>query len=191
MALPESILAACERMLHHRGWTWVTPPPEHLADDARITAFTQRGTGLYYVPDDGRSLVLVVALPRVATQLLKGLIEVLDEHDVPRALLVTRVPVAMQSQNLAPNGATRLSVLTWQAVLIAPLDHALVPPHRRATAEDLALLDRMAIGHRRGALLPTLPAHDPVAQYLGLRANDIVRIDRPDGAVYFRRITAH
>ena len=59
----------------------------------------------------------------------------------------------------------RLSVLSWQLVLMYPLDHDLVPRHRRATADDLRLLAPLHI-HRRGTMLPALRADDPIVQYL-------------------------
>ena len=43
-------------------------------------------------------------------------------------------------------------------------------------------------GKRLSAVLPSLRADDPVVQYLGLSVGDIVRIDRPDGSVYYRLV---
>lgn len=181
----DAILRACERMLSLRGLEWAAsgPPPE-LLDDARI-AGVAIPSGLYYIPTDRRQLLLVTALSRVPTQAIRNLLEAFEQHGIAHGHLVTRFPINLQ----IPTG-DRITVLPWQLVLIRPLDHQMVPAHRRATLADLAELDAMGIGHRRGALLPNLCASDPVAQYLGLVPHDIVRIDRPDGTAYFRRITA-
>ena len=68
-------------------------------------------------------------------------------------------------------------------MLLYPLDHDLVPTHRRATPEErraLAPVNR----------LPLLCLDDPVVQYLGLRPGDVVRIERRDGTLYWRQVTA-
>ena len=39
---------------------------------------------------------------------------------------------------------------------------------------------------KRRSILPAIRADDAIIQYLGLSVNDIVRIDRLDGTVYFR-----
>lgn len=36
--------------------------------------------------------------------------------------------------------------------------------------------------------LPILRSDDPIAQYLGLRPGDVVRVDRLDGTVYWRHL---
>ena len=66
-------------------------------------------------------------------------------------------------------------------MLTRPLDHELVPRHVRATAAESGVQRRC---------LPMLRASDPVAQYLGLRPGDVVRIDRHDGSAYFRHVVA-
>ena len=38
--------------------------------------------------------------------------------------------------------------------------------------------------------LPLLRSDDPIAQYLGLRPGDVVRVDRPDGTIYWRNVVA-
>jgi DNA-directed RNA polymerase subunit H (RpoH/RPB5) len=69
-----------------------------------------------------------------------------------------------------------------------PLDHQLVPRHRKASMEDLKLLPRGTL--RRRSCLPAIRADDAIVQYLGLQVHDIVRIDRLDGTVYFRVVIA-
>ena len=77
-----------------------------------------------------------------------------------------------------------MRIIPWNLVLMYHLDHQLVPAHRRATADDLQLLPAGAL--KRRSVLPAIFADDPIVQYLGLVVNDIVRIDRLDGTVYFR-----
>lgn len=74
-----------------------------------------------------------------------------------------------------------VALLPWNVILMFPLAHELVPSHRLATPEE-----RRAI--RSVHALPVLRSNDVVAQYLGFRAGDVVRIDRPDGSVYWRQI---
>lgn len=94
---------------------------------------------------------------------------------------------------------SRLTVLPWHLVLMYPLDHSLVPPHRLATPGELrelqqryGLVTHNHHHHRRPAVatttLPALRADDPVAQYLGLAVGDVVRIDRADGSVFYRAV---
>ena len=76
-----------------------------------------------------------------------------------------------------------------------PLDHEMVPYHRKATAEER----RAVLRNQPANVLPLLRTDDPVlrgttadprapsaAQYLGLRTGDVVHIQRPDGTVYYR-----
>lgn len=54
---------------------------------------------------------------------------------------------------------------------------------------------RLATPEERRRLMPlkTLPllrSDDPIAQYLGLRPGDVVRVDRPDGTIYWRNVVA-
>ena len=89
--------------------------------------------------------------------------------------------------------------------MMYPLDHALVPPHRRVPVNEVRgsrsfaqwLTEKktkrletkyLCPGKRLSAVLPSLRADDPVVQYLGLSVGDIVRIDRPDGSVYYRLV---
>lgn len=71
----------------------------------------------------------------------------------------------------------------WSIVLVYPLDHELVPRHRRATATE-----RARLGPRQ--CLPSLRSDDVIAQYLALRIGDVVRIDRHDHTVYWRHIVS-
>ena len=83
----------------------------------------------------------------------------------------------------------QVRLIPWYVVLMYPLDHQLVPVHRKATAEDLKLLPRGTLSRRN--LLPAIRSDDIIVQYLGLHVNDIVRIDRHDGTVYFRAVIAN
>lgn len=62
------------------------------------------------------------------------------------------------------------------------------PP--RPACDSMAGYHEEAIGKRLSAILPSLRADDPVVQYLGLSVGDVVRIDRPDGSIYYRLVIA-
>jgi DNA-directed RNA polymerase subunit H (RpoH/RPB5) len=77
--------------------------------------------------------------------------------------------------------------------MIYPLDHELVPPHRRATPEEvIAMLGTSKLhatqSNAKLSQLPCLRSDDPIAQYLSLKPDEVVRIDRLDGSVYYRVI---
>ena len=101
-----------------------------------------------------------------------------NHHTVASASVPHRQPAASSAS---------VSVLPWTAVLVRPMDHELVPPHRRATPAERAALLRTA-----GALrnLPVLRSDDAIAQYLGLQHGEVVRIDRLDGTVYWRWVVS-
>lgn len=64
----------------------------------------------------------------------------------------------------------RISILLWQLVLIRPMDHELVPKHRKVTTKE----ERATLGPSSN--LPALRSDDVIAQYLGLR-NTVIVVD--------------
>jgi DNA-directed RNA polymerase subunit H (RpoH/RPB5) len=129
------------------------------------------------------TVVVVTDASRITFAMLKNVLEALDGQ--MGLLLVSRNGVATQNQNLVTH-ATRLHIVAWTLVLLYPLDHQLVPRHRKATVEDLKLLPRGTL--RRPSCLPAIRSDDAIVQYLGLKVGDIVRIDRLDHTVYFRMV---
>lgn len=140
------------------------------------------------------SPVVRIGLPRLK-QVLAGMHSLGVDH----ICLVAQQTIATPTSAVGP-AAESVSVLPWQLVLTYPLDHELVPRHRRATAEDLSHLPTGSVRRASGMLPalhpafrgdgrhaePCLRTTDPIVQYLGLRAGEIVRIDRHDGSTYFR-----
>ncbi len=70
---------------------------------------------------------------------------------------------------------------TFRSLLVNPLEHFLVPPHRILTKEEIAreipLLANPATQREFLSKMNGL-SNDPVAKWIGARVGDIVRIDR-------------
>ena len=76
--------------------------------------------------------------------------------------------------------------------LVRGPDVSIGPPTRSGASES----NRRGLETPRGTLsrrnlLPAIRSDDIIVQYLGLHVNDIVRIDRHDGTVYFRAVIAN
>lgn len=130
---------------------------------------------------DAAELFLITRRPKIGMAHLKAVLEAAERLGLRRVHLVALHHITTQTQNLLPPDG-RLTVVPWGLVLTQPLDHVLVPRHTRVAASE-------ANGVRRGSL-PMLRAGDPVAQYLGLRVGDVVRIDRWDDTEYFRLVVS-
>jgi DNA-directed RNA polymerase subunit H (RpoH/RPB5) len=74
-----------------------------------------------------------------------------------------------------------VKILSWSLILLYPMDHELVPCHRKATDEERSRLAPVS-------QFPILRADDVITRYLGLDAGDVVHILRPDDTVYWRLI---
>ena len=191
-----ALVDAARRMLDLRGYpAWEERDAAWaLERDARLAPLLPRACPTaaahpvaFVVPSEGL-LVWLTDAPRIGMPHLRHLCDrdaLAARFGARAALVLTEQPVTTQTQNTLP---AHVTVLPWTAVLARPLDHEIVPPHRRATDDDLraaGLLARAARAH-----LPALRASDPIVQYLGLRVGDVVRIDRHDGSVYLRLVTA-
>lgn len=180
---------ATVEMLRHREWSWEDRAVEWAAAFAflgPVTPCAGRGEaadgGLLYSASHS-TLLLVTDQPKI------GMVQLRQAHEACRGVgvhhlqLVSRHPVTTQTLHLNQSlpSDRHISILLWSLVLVYPLDHELVPHHRRATAAERA---RLAPVNQ----LPTLKADDPVAQYLGLRPGEVVHILRPDRTVYWRLI---
>ena len=115
-----------------------------------------------------RTLVLVTDVQRIGMSQLKATLESLDARQVQHLHLVSRWPLSTQQQNLNTAIGTHLRVILWNLVLLYPMDHHLVPRHRRATESDLALLPRGWTLRN----LPGIPLTDPVIQTRGPMNDD-------------------
>ena len=99
------------------------------------------------------------------------------------------MPVLTQSHSWS---VVPTRTVPWSLVLTQPLDHELVPRHRRCTRDEIASLGAQLAatraGHARLSQLPCLQCSDPIAQYLALKPGEVVRIERLDGSIYYRII---
>ena len=90
--------------------------------------------------------------------------------------------------------AVQTTIIMWSLVMVYPLDHELVPPHRRATSDEVDILlgprkpGVGRIGANKLSQLPCLRLDDAIAHYLALKPGEVVHIDRLDGSVYYRVI---
>ena len=108
--------------------------------------------------------------------------------------IVSRCPLPILTQ---AHGWSTIptSILLWSLVLTHPLDHELVPCHRRCTPDEISSLGVRPSEHTtttrpeiRLSQLPCLHSNDPIAQYLALKPGEVVRIERLDGSIYYRII---
>ena len=129
------------------------------------------------------TVLLVTEHPRIGMLQLRQAHEALRALGVRRLQLISRHNITTQTMNLNHSLPTdhTVTVLPWALILMYPLDHELVPRHRRATPEERARLGP-------ASQLPTLRADDVIARYLSLDPGDVVHIARPDGTVYWRLI---
>lgn len=177
------VYRAMLRMIEHRGWAW-EPRGEAWGDRFAFVAMRPPCGGdwlpIVLCPEVS-TLLVVTEQPKIGMSHLRQGYEALRALGVRRLHLVTRHPITTQTlhlnQSLPPDHT--IALLPWSLVLVYPLDHELVPRHRRATAEERARLHPV---HQ----LPALRVDDPVARYLGVDPGEVLRIDRPDGTVYWR-----
>lgn len=200
-ACPDAaIVAATLRMATH--WRGLTPlvPRSHDWGSTEPSLHTLSGghptstecachPRLWHAPATAE-LFVICSLARVSTAMLKGAVEVLERLGLRRIHLVTRHGVPAQALNMLPSAARLgelLAVVSWTLVLSQPLDHVLVPRHSPVTPAETGVL---RTNSSAAAVLPLLRADDPIVQYLGLRAGDVVRVDRHDNTPYFRLVVS-
>lgn len=210
----EHIVEATKVMLAHRGWEqhptrtkekkgFGVCAPQTVTDEdqRRLFAFLlprEKTTNLLLLvaarPGDGQqrpplghrqTLLAITDLPKLGTVQLRQAYDALRQSGTIRHLLLvvqnTISAHTLSNQHLP--GDYRITTLPWSTVLMYPLDHEMVPKQRRATPEERSRLLPLST-------LPLLRSDDVVVQYLGLRPGDVVRIDRPDGTVYWRLVVS-
>lgn len=175
-----------EDMLRHRAWTW------QVRDAEWKDAFGFLWPGPCRCPEtsphpllfhSGAVVILITDQTKIGMSQLRQGYEALQRVGARWLQLVSLHGITTQTMNLnATLPADRhINLLLWSLILLRPLNHQLVPTHRRATAEERARL--RPVKH-----LPVLRADDAIAQYLALRAGEVVHITRNDGTVYYRLI---
>lgn len=189
-------IAASVRMLEFRGAALWQPAGEDVTALPRIAALLSpharehHRAGCVYRAVDGSALVVVTDIDRLAVgpvrqaaepAFLASTLKTEGGAAVELHLVAAAVPNT-QTLKMLPANAT---VVPWTLVLTYPLDHEIVPPHRRATPADLRAA---GLSRCKPGLLPAVRSDDPVVRYLHLRVGEIVRIDRQDGSLYFRRV---
>lgn len=186
--LQREVTTAVEDMLRHRGWAWQPRDAEWREAFAFLwpaaCACPAPHTALFYCAGPTVSTVLLITdQAKIGMSQLRQGYEALARVGAKRLQLVARHGITTQTMNLNQTlpSDRHISILLWSLVLLHPLDHELVPAHRRATPEERARLTPVN-------LLPALRSDDAVAQYLALRPGDVVRIERADATVYWRLI---
>ena len=179
-SLPEAC-AAARRMLEWRGDVPSSCDPG-WRDDPRLQAILPDHPGVLMNIAAQSATVAVTDCARLGTQQLRNALAAVAEQGSRKLILVSKHSVPMQTTSAVKG----LCVIPWSLVLMYPLDHTLVPQHRRSTVAALEQERGLHIGSAK--LLPALGSDDPIAQYLGLTCGDVVRIARADGSVYWRII---
>ena len=94
---------------------------------------------------------------------LRQAYELLHRMEIAELHLVVQHNITTQTAHLNHSlpPSHRITILPWAVVMMYPLDHDLVPPHRLATPEERAACLPMAGG---GPPSPPHPPLDPAAQ---------------------------
>ncbi len=184
---------ALRRMLHHRGTAWepvaaAAAPPDLPARFAALVsphARAEHAHQCFLRADGGARLIVLSDLERLPTAAVKQAADpaFLAAHGFTAGLQIIAVspPNAQTVRTLPPT----VSLLAWHLILTYPLDHEIVPPQRRATADDLRAA---GLAKCKRTALPSVRSDDPVVRYLDLAPGDVLRVDRRDGSLYFRRV---
>ncbi len=184
----ERALATIAEMLTDRGC-----PPRRVPAPPRPSC-TGSGYGDIFDVDMGSALVAFRLAPKPATALREIVASWADseddehhatvEHAADRKWVLVVIAEAVPATKLASIIAQfKVSGVMLQVFLLNELAfnvsrHKLVPKHTLASDEEVATLLRR-MGLRSKSLLPLILRNDPMARYLGLRAGDVVRIERP------------
>lgn len=100
--------------------------------------------------------------------------------NVKRAILIIGMPMTSAAKDSLKKFASkgiRIDIFHDKELLVDITEHKLVPEHRLLTqTEKQELLLRYRL---KESQLPRIQAVDPVARYFGLKARDVVRIERP------------
>lgn len=209
--LSDAITAAVRMLALRESGPWLPVGPDVVAALPRIAALLSPHARECHAAEcvlraaDGSALVVVTDIDRLTVGMVKhaadpaSLAAALGSTGesaaaaaaappgpptLPEIELVAAAVPNTQTLKMFPANA---SVLPWTLALTYPLDHEIVPPHRRATAADLR---DAGLTRCKPSVLPAVRSDDPVVRYLRLRVGDIVRIDRRDGSLYFRRVIA-
>ncbi len=101
-------------------------------------------------------------------------------NNVNRAILVISMPLTVSAKTSLKQFASkgvRIEIFTDKELLVDITEHKLVPEHVLLTEEQKReLLARYRLKENQ---LPRIQTLDPVARYLGLKARDVVKIERP------------
>ena len=115
----------------------------------------------------------------VNTTTLKAFFTLMESHKFSSGILISSAPPTPQAKNLmmaAADQGLRIECFTESELLVNITRHELVPKHILLSQEEKKqLLERYRVKETQ---LPRIQMADPVARYLGLRRNDVVKIIR-------------
>ena len=144
----QEAVQATIRMLEWRRLDWVPAKDEWCADPSLQSILSSEGLqGNILVAPSEALLFVVTNISRIGMPQLKAVMDNLEGWGIRQLHLVACYPLTTQQQNLAIF-QDRMRIIPWNLVLMYPLDHQLVPAHRRATADDLQLLPAGALKRR-------------------------------------------
>lgn len=160
----QDVVAAVQHMILHRkceASPAVGPVADHLRRSLSVPAVP-----IWWLPERG-TLVTITNAKKIPIQIIRDLWAVLTQDRADTIPIQTVELVSLHP--IAAISATQpaLVVLPWMTVMLRPMDHVLVPPHRLVTDCPWPK-----------SVLPRLMRTDAVAQYLGLRSGEVVCIRR-------------
>ena len=183
----EKIVPAVEVMVQQRGGTRYEPGGgtgcevlwSHL-----VKNFCLPGSPVWFIPHS-QTILVITEVRRMSIQVVRELWVAMKAGTRQCSTeLVSLYPLQSNSLPRCP-GEPSVCVISWFAVLLCPLQHHMVPRHERlASARECPW---------PVAQLPRLQRTDAVAQYLGLKCGDVIRIHRNENDperhhIYYRVI---
>lgn len=115
----------------------------------------------------------------INTASLKAFFALMDSHGFSSGILISSAPPTPQAKGLVSAAAEqglKIECFTESELLVNITRHELVPKHILLSQEEKKqLLERYRVKETQ---LPRIQMADPVARYLGLRRNDVVKIIR-------------
>ncbi|KAK1445196.1 DNA-directed RNA polymerase subunit Rpo5/Rpb5 like protein [Babesia gibsoni] len=110
---------------------------------------------------------------------IRELTEKMEDHDIHRAILVTRFELTPFAKDAIQEAAPRNIIENFleKELLVNITKHELVPKHVPLTMEEKQnLLQRYKV---KESQIPRIQEADPVARYFGLTKGQVVKIIRP------------
>lgn len=118
------------------------------------------------------------AVHKVGVEPVRDYIKVLLSKNISEAIIVVQQGLTPVAQREIEASTLHVNIFRMAELVVNVLNHHLVPKHTRLTPEETAqLLAKYSV---KVSQLPHMYTCDKISRLLGLRANDVVRIERPN-----------